>query len=175
MPISSKLKHAFCGVKLLVTDFDGVMTDGFVYIDQNGLESVRCSRKDGFGIEMLRKAGIETVVLSKETNSVVAARCRKLNIRFWQGIDKSNDKLSILSRFAKESRIFLKDICYIGDDLNDLKIMSNVGLSISVADGHKLIKKNSDYITKSSGGCHAVREVAELILFSKKIDLKNLK
>lgn len=165
------LKEKFAKIKLLATDFDGVMTDGYVYVGQNGEEFVRCSRRDGLGVEMLRKAGVEMAVLSKETNPVVLARCKKLGIACKNNIDDSSDKLIILKNLAKEKNIGLDEVAYIGDDLNDRAVLENVGIAITVADGHEIIKAICHFVTKTRGGEHAFREVCEEILKAKNINL----
>ncbi len=161
----------FRKIKLLAMDFDGVMTDGFVYVDQNGKEMVRCSRKDGFGIGMLKKAGVDVCVISKEKNSVVAARCKKLDISYYQNISDGKGKLDVLKRVAAELKISFREIAFIGDDLNDLMVLKYAGVAITVNDGHPAVRKIADYITVNKGGNHAVREVCELILKAKKISL----
>lgn len=166
------LKRGFKNIKLLALDFDGVMTDGHVYVGQDGQETVRCSRKDGLGIEMLKKHGIEVIVISKETSPVVAARCRKLGIDYWQGADNSGDKLAILKKAAINKALSLAEIAYMGDDLNDLKVLAGAGLAVTVADAHPLVKKICHYITRAKGGDHAVREVSEEILKAKRVKLE---
>ena len=166
------LKNKLSKIKLLAMDFDGVMTDGCVYVDQDGRETVKCSRKDGLGILMLQKNGIRVAVISKEANPVVSARCRKLKIDCWQNIENSSSKLDILKNFAEKNGFELNDIAYIGDDLNDSNVMNNVGVAIAVADAHHKIKKCARIVTRAKGGDHAVREVCELILRAKNIKLE---
>ncbi|MFA5133307.1 MAG: HAD hydrolase family protein [Patescibacteria group bacterium] len=167
MNLNERLKK----IKLLATDFDGVMTDACVYIGEDGKESVRCSRRDGLGVEMLKNAGIEIIVLSKEPNSVVIARCKKLGIACTNNINDSSGKLAILKEIIKEKNIDLSEVAYIGDDLNDRAVLENAGVAITVADGHKKIKSLCDFITKAKGGDHAFREVCEKILEAKGIAL----
>lgn len=93
-----KLQNKLKSLKLFLLDFDGVFTDGYVYVNQDGIESVRCSRRDSLGILMLKKAGIEVGVVSKETNPVVAARCKKMGVSFWQGIADGKGKRDIVER-----------------------------------------------------------------------------
>lgn len=162
-----KLKNKFRRIKLLGMDFDGVMTNGFVYVDQDGKEIVRCSRRDGFGIGLLKKHGIAAGILSTEKNPVVSARCRKLNIPYWQGLEKGSDKLKVLKRVLKEQRLAPKSVAYMGDDLNDLEVLKYVGLPIAVSDAHPVVKRTASYVTRAVGGDHAVREVIELILESR--------
>lgn len=154
-------------IKLLALDFDGVLTDGFVYVDKFGLESVRCSRRDSLGIEMLKNNGIEVVVISKEKNPVVSARCKKMNIKCWHGIYDGGGKLIILKTICKKMKLLPEEICYVGDDVNDLPCLDFAGAAITVADGNDKNKKVADYITKRKGGDHAVREICDLILESK--------
>ncbi len=169
-----KLKNKFRNIKLLVMDFDGVMTDGFVYVDQNGRETVRASRKDGLGIELLKKHGFLVGVLSKEKNPVVSARCRKLRIPYWQGLESSSSKLGILKQLLREKQLARETVAYIGDDLNDIKVLNYVGLAIAVGDAHPAVKQVADYTTRSLGGNHAVREVAELLLKAHGLEIDDL-
>jgi len=162
--MNNKLQIKFKNIKLLAMDFDGVMTDGSVYVGTDGREMVKCSRKDGLGIEMLKRRGIKIIVISKEANPVVSARCKKLKISCWQKVENGEGKLAILKRVIKENNISLDKAAYIGDDLNDIEVLQKVGLAITVADGHLLVKKVCDYATKAKGGRHAVREVCEKII-----------
>ncbi len=154
----------FKKIKLLALDFDGVLTDGAVYIFQDGREVVRCSRKDGLGIELLKKAGILVGIISKETNPVVRARAKKLGVPCWQGVKDGKGKLAILKKLAVIHALSREEIAYMGDDINDLEALEYAGLAITVFDGHAKVKKVADYITRAKGGDHAVREVAECIL-----------
>lgn len=170
--MDKKLKLKLAKIKLLITDFDGVMTDGMVYMNQDGGESVRCSRKDGLGIEMLKKAGLGAAVISKEINPVVLVRCKKLKIPCWQKVENSDGKLEILKRIIVECGISHEEVAYIGDDLNDETPLRFAGVSFTVADGHPKIRSNVDYVTRARGGEHAVREVVELILTAQGHNVK---
>lgn len=147
--------------RLLVFDFDGVMTDNSVIVNESGSEAVICDRGDGLGIQKLRETNIELIVLSTEVNTVVEARCNKLKIECIQGCD---DKLLTLKRIAKERSIHPSNICYVGNDLNDLDCMKWVDMPIAVNNAVEEIKSLSSYITKNSGGKGAVREICELFL-----------
>ena len=149
---------------LLVLDFDGVMTDNAVYVDETGRESVRCSRADGFGIGLARQAGLEVVVLSKEVNPVVAARCRKLGIACVQGCD---DKITRLRELAAERGLSATRIGYVGNDVNDLECLRWVGFPVAVADAVPEVKAASRCITTRPGGHGAVREVIEWLLAAR--------
>lgn len=147
--------------KLLVLDFDGVMTNNKVYVDESGREMVCCSRSDGLGIERLRKAGIKTWVLSKERNKVVRTRCKKLKIRCVQGVD---DKLKRLKKMLKDKGISPLQVAYLGNDINDIECVKLAGLGCAVRDSHPDLFKAANYVTKNKGGDGAVREVCELIV-----------
>mgnify|MGYP001262483521 CR=1 FL=1 len=167
------LLKRLANVKLVAFDFDGIMTDGFVYVDYKERESVRCSRKDGMGIKMLKEAGIKVVVISTERNLVVLARCKKLNIECVQGVDTGKDKLDVLKDFLSKHNLSQKEVCYVGDDINDIECLDFAEVGITVADGNEENKKNADYITERNGGNHAVREICDLILKSRKEDKSN--
>lgn len=152
------------GIRLVCADFDGVFTDAMVYTDQNGVESVRCSRRDSLGINMLKREGISMHVISKETNPVVAARCKKMGVTCDQAVNSGDDKTVIMQRVAREAGIELSQVAYIGDDVNDLAALQIAGFAVTVADGHPLVKEVSHYVTKARGGEHAIRELCEFIL-----------
>ena len=156
--MDSSLRGKLARIKVVLFDFDGTMTDGTVYVDQNGVESVRVSRKDGLGIEMLRNAGLELRVISKEKNPVVSARAAKLKIPCLQGVD---GKAALIAQAYGDR---LDGVLFMGDDINDLQPIQMVGLGVTVADGHPACKKAASYITQARGGEHAVREVCDLIL-----------
>ena len=149
-------------IRLLVLDFDGVMTDNRAIVRQDGTESVRCDRSDGLGIERLRAGGkVEVVVLSKETNPVVMARCRKLQLACAQGHD---DKLPQLEKMAASRGLVASQIAYVGNDVNDLEAMAWCGVSIAVADAYPEVHAVADLVTRRRGGRGAVREVCDLLL-----------
>lgn len=159
-----KISRKFQKIKLLVLDFDGVMTDNRVLVSEDGKEAVFCNRSDGLGIEMLKKKGIDVVVISKEKNKVVQARCKKLKIKCLQGID---DKDSLFLKEIKKRKLKLENVCFVGNDINDLECVKNAGIGAAVADSHKSVLDIADYITKKKGGEGAVREVIDLILKEK--------
>ena len=151
-------------VRLLALDFDGVLTDDRVLVDQNGVEAVQCHRGDGLGIEHVRQAGIRVVVISKEKNPVVAARCAKLQVRCLQGID---DKLPQLRALATELGLDPGEILYVGNDLNDLDCIGWAGLSAAPADARPEVRAAVTFICKKTGGGGAVREVCDRLLDSR--------
>jgi YrbI family 3-deoxy-D-manno-octulosonate 8-phosphate phosphatase len=147
-------------VNLLVLDFDGVMTDNRVLVDEHGTESVWCHRGDGWGLERLKKAGVEVIVLSTESNEVVQARCGKLGIPV---IQDCRDKLRTLQEVARQRCLKPEQIAYVGNDINDLECMKWVGLPVAVADARPEVRANARIVTSFPGGAGAVREVCDLI------------
>ena len=148
-------------VKLLILDFDGVLTDNRVWVDQEGGEMVAANRSDSFGINLLKEAGVETLVISKETNPVVAARCRKMEIPCFQGED---DKASVLKSILQNQRIDSDKVIYCGNDVNDLPCFPLVGWAAVVADSLPEVSRNADFVLSKHGGHGAVRELCDLIL-----------
>lgn len=165
---TAKLTKIFGEIRLLALDFDGVMTDGRVYISERGEESVRCSKRDSMGIRMLLRANVDVAVFSGETNAVVRRRCAKLGIRCFDGLDGGAKKVAALSRYARERGISPEQVCFIGDDVNDVECLFFAGIGVAVADGIREIKRIADYVTKNRGGDRAVREVCDMILTAQK-------
>jgi N-acylneuraminate cytidylyltransferase len=148
-------------IRLLVLDFDGVLTDNRVTINQDGLESVTCHRGDGWGIARLKESGVEVLVLSSEVNSAVSARCAKLGIDCIQGLES---KLPELKRILSQRSLARDEAAYFGNDVNDLECMQWVGVPIAVADAVPEVRSVSRLITAHLGGRGAVREIADAIL-----------
>jgi D-sedoheptulose 7-phosphate isomerase len=148
-------------VDLIVYDFDGVMTDNRVYLDQEGVESVICNRADGLGIDMLRCAGISQIIVSTETNRVVLARARKLGLEALHGVA---DKRKALLDFCASHDYDPGRVVYVGNDLNDLEAMQTVGYPVSPADAHAVVRDVSCVVTSAAGGEGVVRELADALL-----------
>lgn len=148
-------------VQLIVFDFDGVMTDNRVFVNEMGVESVAANRGDGMGIGLLKKAGIAAMVLSKEINPVVAARCKKLHLPFIQGVD---DKPVVLTNYLSEHKIDPRHVVFVGNDINDVPCFPIVGCAVAVADSHPSALRSADIILQSKGGYGAVREICDRIL-----------
>ncbi len=136
-------------VDLLVLDFDGVLTDNRVWVDQDGREMVAANRSDSYGINLLRQSGVQTLVISKETNPVVAARCRKMDIPCIQG---ENDKASALRKFLVESGLDAAHVVYCGNDINDLPCFALVGWAVAVADALPEVRQQADFVLSQPGG-----------------------
>ncbi len=149
-------------LSLLLLDFDGVMTDDRVWVDEDGREMVAANRGDGMGLEQVRKKlNIPVMVISKERNPVVARRCEKLHLVYEQGID---DKASIIERILAEKGIPAEETAYIGNDINDLACFQHVGFSVAPADAHESVRRAADLVLQKPGGHGAVREFCDLIL-----------
>lgn len=156
-------KRAFpAKVTLLVMDFDGVMTDDRVWVDAEGNETVAANRGDGLGLERLRKlTDIQMMVISKETNRVVAARCKKLDIPLLQGVD---EKPEALEKMLKQRGIPAEEVIYIGNDLNDLPCFPMVGYSTVPANALPEMKRAADLVLRKNGGFGAVRELCDILI-----------
>jgi len=148
-------------IRLLVLDFDGVLTDNRVWVGQDGSEAVAANRSDSLGIRMLRQAGVETVVISMETNPVVAARCRKMDTPWIQG---ESDKAAALKKLLAERKLNANEVVFLGNDVNDLPCFPLVGWAVAVADAMPEVARRADFILSRPGGHAAVRELSDLIL-----------
>ncbi len=157
--IDPVLQEAIRKVRLIAFDFDGVFTNNMVYVLQDGSEAVRCNRSDGIGLQKLKKLGIETVIISTESNPVVSARAAKLKIRCFQNCE---DKRDTLKSVAQEIGISLDQVAFVGNDVNDQPCLNHVGLPIVVNDAHPDVVSIARYQTRSAGGSGAVREVCDL-------------
>ncbi len=134
------------------------MTDNRVFVTEEGQEMVVCSRGDGMGIQLAQAKGLDVLVLSKERNPVVQARCRKLGVPCIQGQD---NKLPVLEELTRDRGLKSQHVAYVGNDVNDLECMEWVGLGIAVADAHAEAMAIADSVTSERGGRGAVREVCD--------------
>ncbi len=159
--MKKELKKLFRGIKLIATDFDGVWTDGRVWVDQNGVESVVCSRKDTLRIPEIKALGIEIFVISKEKNLVVAMRCKKMGVDYRHG---ANNKAELLTDLLEDRAFTMNQVAYVGDDLNDLECLYSVGFPITVNDADPACKMVAKHTTSRDGGDHAMREIFDLII-----------
>ncbi|MEC8011015.1 MAG: hypothetical protein VX185_09650 [Pseudomonadota bacterium] len=156
-------------IKKVFFDFDGVFTDNKVYTDQNGNEMVVCSKYDSMGINILKENNIEACVISSEQNEVVKKRCEKMGLQYYYGV---KNKRNILKEDIGD-KYLPSEICFVGNDINDLDVMRYVGLSVSPRDAACQIKKEVDIILNNNGGDGAVREVCEIIATKNKIKKEN--
>ncbi len=147
--------------ELIVFDFDGVMTDNCVYVFEDGREAVKCNRADGLGFNMLRKSGYEMLILSTEENCVVAKRAAKLKLKVLHGI---KDKKSTLENYCADKGIDSQQVCFIGNDINDLEVMNWAGYGACPSDAYPEILEISNLILKRKGGTGVIREFADLLM-----------
>ena len=147
-------------IDAFVFDFDGVLTNNLVHLDQDGREHVSCSRADGIAFDLLRKIQKPAYILSTEKNSVVTARANKLKILAIQGIA---NKVEAIKQLAEQVGFLLSNILYVGNDLNDYRIMRLCGYTACPADSHEKIKEIANIILKTEGGKGVVRELLESV------------
>lgn len=148
-------------IKFLALDFDGVLTDNRVWVNRDGVEWVAAHRGDGMGIGMVKARGIEVVVISRESDPVVQARCAKLGIACYHGITA---KEPILTQLVEERGLHWSQVMYVGNDANDIGCMRLAGFAAAPADAHASAKDAADLILSLNGGYGAVRELCDLIL-----------
>lgn len=137
-------------------DFDGVMTDNRVWIDQEGRESVSVNRSDGLAVSMFKKEGIRQVIVSTETNCVVARRAEKLKIPVIHGV---SDKAQAIEEYCRENDIALKHVMFIGNDINDISGMEKVGFKGAPCDAEQEILEIADWVSAVQGGRGVVRDL----------------
>ena len=149
-------------IKLVITDVDGVLTDGGMYYSKDGDIMKRFHARDGMGVTLLRNVGIGTIILTKEKTEMVRRWSEKMSIH--EILDGVNQKEKELENICKRNNVNPNEIAYIGDDINDKKILEKIGFSCTPNDGIKEIKDICDYICKNNGGHGAFRELADLVL-----------
>ncbi len=160
--INAEVRTRIEKIRLLGLDVDGVMTDGRLYYHDDGTESKAFDVRDGHGIKMLQKVGVEVFLISGRNSPMVEKRAEDLGIsEVTQGV---RDKVPVLERIVSQKGLTLDQIAFVGDDLVDLPVMQRVGLAITVADASEHLFDKAHYVTLAPGGRGAVREVVELIL-----------
>tara|TARA_B100000029_G_scaffold484141_1_gene536016 strand:- start:1317 stop:1826 length:510 start_codon:yes stop_codon:yes gene_type:complete len=163
---SSQLKTKCALIKLVITDVDGVLTDGGMYYSDKGDIMKKFHARDGMGVTLLRKQNIPTIIITKEKTKTVKEWSKKMSINhLYDGI---NDKSQLLKKIILKYKIHPKNIAFIGDDVNDVMLLKQVGLSVAPNDAVPIVKNISNYVCKTFGGKGAFRELADLILSSKK-------
>lgn len=154
------LARLLAEVRLVVFDFDGVFTDNRVWTSEKGEESVACSRSDGLGLRRLDEVGVACVIVSTETNPVVAVRAKKLAVDCVQGID---DKLAVVRAEAAVLGIALQEVAYVGNDVNDAACLGAVGLPVVPADAWPEVLPFARWVLSRPGGHGCVRELCDAI------------
>ncbi len=153
-------------IKLLLMDVDGVLTDGRIYYlpgPRGGIfETKTFNSRDGLGIRLAHEAGLRTGIISGRASPVVEHRAKELGIHFIQ--EEALEKLAPYKKILQAANLTDQEVCYIGDDVVDLPVLSRVGLAVGVGDGHESLRRHVHYWTRRPGGAGAVRETVELIL-----------
>lgn len=164
-PVSAQVMARAAEIRLLILDVDGVMSDGLIYMGNNGEELKAFNVRDGYGIRCVLNAGIEVAIITGRQAKMLEDRCHTLGIsHLFQG---QSDKLIAYHQLLSDLGLEGSQVAYIGDDLIDAPVMALTGLSVAVADAHPLLLPKADYVTRISGGRGAVREVCDLILMSQ--------
>jgi 3-deoxy-D-manno-octulosonate 8-phosphate phosphatase (KDO 8-P phosphatase) len=154
-------KILLANIQVFVFDFDGVLTDNLVHIDSTGAEFVSCNRSDGLAFDVIKKLKKPAYILSSEKNSVVTARAKKLNVSAIHGVA---DKVQALIDLSKKEGFDFKKILYVGNDLNDYRVMQLCGYSACPSDSHEKIRSVANIVLNSKGGSGVVRELLEDVL-----------
>ena len=149
-------------IKLVVTDIDGVWTDAKMHYTNDGDFMKSFSTYDGMAVQMLREKGLETVIITSENSKIVLERAKKIKIE--NIVLNEKNKLKKLKEICASKKISLKEVAYIGDDLNDVEVLENVGFSALSNNSPIKDKVNVDYVTVRKGGDGAFREFADLII-----------
>jgi YrbI family 3-deoxy-D-manno-octulosonate 8-phosphate phosphatase len=150
-------------VKMILCDFDGVVTDNLVITDQEGRESVLASRSDSMHIRQLRELGVEVMILSSEPNPVVLARAKKMGVEAIHNAGMQN-KGGVMREILERKNLKAQDVIYVGNDLNDLPCFEIAGWSVAVADAYPEVIRAADFVLTKAGGHGAVRELCEMVL-----------
>ena len=155
----------FKNVKFVAFDFDGVFTNNSVFVSENGEETVQCNRSDGIGLARLQEVNVKFYIISTESNKVVSQRAKKIKSPVIQNV---KDKALVLKQICKKEGFKLKETMFVGNDINDLPALKIVGYPVGVNDSYSEIDGFIKFRTKKKGGMGAVREICDLIYFSKK-------
>ncbi len=149
-------------IKLFVMDVDGTLTDGRIYIGNEGEIMKAFDVKDGYGIRSLMNQGVVPVIITGRKSAIVAERCRELGIEeLYQGVA---DKLECMMDVAGKYGVEQEQIAYIGDDMNDLACMQVAGISACPADAWEPVKESASYVCRNDGGRGAIREFADYLI-----------
>lgn len=150
-------------IKLIICDFDGVVTDNQVITDQDGKESVIASRSDSMHLRTLEKLGVEIMIISSEPNPVVQARAKKMKVEAIHGVGLQ-DKGRVMREVLVKKNIKAEEVIYVGNDINDLPCFEIAGWSVAVADAYPEVTRAADHVLNRTGGHGAIRELCELVL-----------
>jgi len=161
----SDIQARAAGIKLFLMDCDGVLTDARIWVLENGEDQKAFHTRDGLGLELLHRAGIQSGVISGRVSSALTRRAERLGMKYVrQGCE---EKEQAFAEIVADAGLTNADVAFAGDDLNDIPLMLQSGLAIAVADAAVETREHAQYITQARGGHGAVREVVELILKSQ--------
>ena len=163
--MASKIITKCKKIKVLLTDVDGVLTDGGMYYSSKGDDMKKFYARDGMGVNILRRHKIPTIIVTKEKNPIIRKWAKKMNV--YLVLDGIIKKEKVVDKISKKLMVKPNEIAFIGDDVNDLELMKKVGFSATPFDGIKDAVKISDYHCKSMGGKGAFREVVDLLIEAK--------
>lgn len=160
-----KLEDRCRKIELLLSDVDGVLTNGGIVFDNQGIETKEFHIRDGLGIRLWQRAGFAFGVLTARTSHIVRMRAQELGIEIVrQGFE---DKLPAAQQIIAQQGLQFDQVCYIGDDLTDIPVIRRVGLGVAVADAVAEVRASADLVTEARGGAGAVRELIEILLKTK--------
>ena len=152
-------------IQIVVFDVDGILTDGTLYLTDDGEEIKAFNSRDGHGMKMLKSSGVELAIITARESRCVKLRAEDLNISLlYQG---EKNKLKAFESLVTKLGLDMSSCAYVGDDLIDLPIMTRCGLSICVPSAHTLVKNHVHYVTNSEGGHGAVREICEMVMLAQ--------
>jgi 3-deoxy-D-manno-octulosonate 8-phosphate phosphatase (KDO 8-P phosphatase) len=163
--MNDRIQERAARIKLLLMDCDGVLTDGRIWLFENGEEQKGFHTRDGLGIDLLHRAGLRSGILSGRKSSAVETRARDLGMSFV--VQGHEDKVQAYADVLAQANVENAEVAYIGDDLNDIPLIVRSGLGVAVADAALETRERAHYVTTARGGFGAVREVVELILKSQ--------
>ncbi len=163
MNLSKKLD--FKDIEILVFDVDGILTDGKIYLSENGIETKTFFAHDGAGMKLAKKFGLKTGMISARTSNAASIRSKELGVDFY--IEGCKDKYNALKPILEKHKIGVKNLFYMGDDIVDIELLKVAAISATVPNAPEYVKVCADIVTSKTGGCGAVREVCDIILQEK--------
>lgn len=168
-PLQAELNDALLArakaVRLVLFDVDGVLTDGRLYVDNRGEEYKAFNSRDGHGLKMLQRNGVEVGIITGRSSQIVEHRTRELGIRHVR--QGCADKLPVYEQMVSELKLGHEQVAFVGDDVVDLPIMLRAGLAVCPRDGSFLVRRHSHWVTPSEGGRGCARDVCELLMLAQ--------
>ena len=165
MKLSDEVAERAAKIRLLIFDVDGVLTDGRLYFDDNGIESKAFHSLDGHGMKMLRDGGVEMAIITGRQSDTVKYRMENLGI--WLVHQGQRDKRPAYHALLEQLKLSPEQVAYMGDDVVDLPVMTQVGLAIATADAHSMVLKHAHWVTEKNGGAGAARNACEMLLHAQ--------